>query len=143
MSSYVSLCCDETMFLHIATESNNYDLLSLFSHVKSNDKFDDKSDDKAQEEKEESKKQEEKRKMNQKSLETSYDEIMSQLMAAKYFLIRLGCELRNKTNIKGVLHKSLEYKSGDHIDFKGNYSDDFYYSLKDLIGNQITIVIYQ
>ena len=110
MSSYVSLLLKDGVNinvvmrrwsydtpLHIATESNNYDLLSLFSHVKSNDKFDDKSDDKAQEEKEESKKQEEKRKMNQKSLATSYDEIMRQIMAAKYFLIRLGCELRNKT----------------------------------------------
>ena len=51
--------------LHIATESNNYDLLSLFLHVKSNDKSDDKSDDTAQEVKEKSKKQEEKRKINE------------------------------------------------------------------------------
>ena len=55
---------------------------------------------------------------------------MSQLMAAKYFVIRLGCELREKADIKGVLHKSLEYKSGDRIDYKGNYTDDFYHSLK-------------
>ena len=46
-------------------------------------------------------------------------------MAAKYFVIRLGCELRDKTDFKGVLHKSLENKLGDRIDYKGNYTDDF------------------
>ena len=39
--------------------------------------------------------------MNEKSLETRYDETMNQLMAAQYFLIILGCELRDKTDIKG------------------------------------------
>ena len=147
MSSYVSLLLKDGADINvemrrrnyftplkIATKSNNYEILSLFSHVKSNEKT-------VQESKEDSKQeeQEEKTKMNEKSLETRYDEFMNQLMAAKYFLIGLGCDIRSKNDIKGVLHKSLEHmepSKGNRIDYKGYYSDDFYYSLKDLVGLQ-------
>ena len=130
---------DRVTALQFARQQNLFEILSHFSRfgdAEREAKKDEMKDDSKEKEQTSSSSSKASTRMNEKSLELRYDGFMNQSMAAKYFLVKLGCKMRNEAEISGVEHKLLEYDHQGRTQCKGHYSDDFYCSLSDLVGLQ-------